>query len=119
VWSTVEGTPEKGATFAAWAKSAALAQAGAVGGKLVVTGYLDCRATSHNPEYEAGTQTIRPLAFVVAKSMKDRPGDTTFERRRFPQNEHIVALRRRYPDIEPYVGGAASRYMVMAAKGEA
>ena len=119
VWGTVEGAPQPGEKPDAFVKRAAREQAGAVVGKVGVVGFLECRATSHNPDHPVGTVRVRPFFLVGAKEVKDLGGRSTFERRRLPINEHLVALRRKYPEFEDYIGKASDLYAVWRAKGEA
>lgn len=117
-WFTVEGPIPAGQKADAWAKEAAKVQTGAVAGKVFVQGYLECRATSHNREFEAGAITIRPFLVVVAKKMGDIPEDSPHERRRLPINEYSREVRRQYAAFDEHVLAAIDRYLVMSRKGE-
>ena len=86
-------------------------------GEAELVGFFECKATSHNPEFEAGDLTVRPLYVISAKSVKDVPEGSAWERRRFPRNEYLAALRARYPELMDYLTLAFGRYAVMAAKG--
>lgn len=110
VWRTVEGAPEPGEGAAAFVKRAAREQTGAIPAQVNLVGFLECKATSHNPAHPAGTIRVRPLYILVAKSMKDLGPGSPFERRRLPLNEHMAALRHRYPELETYLGKAAGLY---------
>lgn len=100
-------------------KQAVKEQTGGTVDRAVVTGYLECRATSHNESTEAGSVSVRPLYVVVLKSIKDLGREAPYQRRRLPLNEYVAALRERYPEIRQYVSDAASEYVAMRARGEA
>ncbi len=117
-WGTVEGRPEPGEKPLAFVKRAAREQAGAVAAKLVLIGYLDCRATSHNPEHEAGTVRLRPLFVLAARTVRDLAKGSGYERRRLPLNQQIAALRTRYPELEDYFNKAANAYALLRGRGE-
>lgn len=116
-WGMVEG-PIEGETADAWLKREVPARTGATIGKTVLMGFFECRATSHNPEFEAGAITVRPFYIVAAKKVADLGEGSRWERRRLPLNEHIKAMRERYPELYDYVGQAADRYIEMRARGE-
>jgi ADP-ribose pyrophosphatase YjhB (NUDIX family) len=118
VWGTVEGTVE-GETPDAFVQRAVKEQMGATIRSLELLGFLECRATSHNEQFEAGFITVRPMYMVVAKSIDDLPADSAYEKRRLPMNEYMMALRGRYPELTDYFGQAGQRYAIMRAKGEA
>lgn len=117
-WWTVEGSLEPGETVEAWAKRAAQDQTGATAGKIVITGYLECRATSHNPDYEAGAIAVRPFLLIAAKSVDVVPEESGYERRRLPLNEYSTTLRRQYPAFDQHILAAIDRYLVMSRRGE-
>jgi hypothetical protein len=117
-WGTVEGAVNAGETFDAGVKRLCLEQAGATIKKVVVTGFLECKATSHNPNYPVGSIVVRPFTVALASKVDDLPDASPYQRRRLPTNEHMVAIRRHYPDFEKYLGQAGDTYFVMAAKGE-
>lgn len=117
-WLTVEGPVGDGETPEAWAKRAVKEQTGATADKLFVSGYLECKATSYNPSYEAGTVAVRPFYIVVAKSVGDVPDDSGYERRRMPLNEYTTTLRRQYAAFDEHITAAIDRYVVMSRKGE-
>jgi len=117
-WFTVEGPIAAGQKADAWAKEAAKAQTGAVAAKVLVQGYLECKATSHNPEFEAGAITIRPFLVVVAKKIGDIPEDSPYERRRLPINEYGREVRRQYAAFDEHVTAALDRYLIMLRRGE-
>lgn len=117
VWGTVECAP--GSVDAEEAlRKAAKEQTGATIDKAVLIGFLYCKATSLNPDFEAGAPTTRPIYILSAKKVDDIPAGSPFERRRLPINEHIKALRERYPEIGAYMAEAAEKYLVLQAKGE-
>lgn len=116
-WGMVEGSIE-GETADAWLKREVPARTGATIGKVVLLGFFECRATSHNADFEAGAITVRPFYLVSAKKVADLPEGSGYERRRLPLNEHLKALRQRYPELYDYVGQAADRYIEGRAKGE-
>lgn len=86
--------------------------------RIELIGFFECKATRHNSAYSAGELTVRPLYLIAAKKVEDLPDSSTYERRRFPLNEYMVALRARYPELLDYLGLAASRYAILRAKGE-
>lgn len=86
--------------------------------RIDLVGFLECKATRHNKEYEMGDITVRPLHVVTAKKASSTPPkDTGFERRRFPLNQYAVALRARYPELDDYIGKASLRYEIIRTKG--
>jgi hypothetical protein len=117
-WDALEGAIPAGTKPDAWLKSAARDRIGATLGKTVLIGYLECRATSHNPEFAAGTVTIRPFYAVAAKKVEDQPRDAGWERRRLPANEFSAYVRQRYPDIEEYLQKAIELVLIWKARGE-
>jgi hypothetical protein len=117
VWSTLEGSTE-GLASREFLKKAAMDQMGVTVGKSELIGYLECRATSHNPDYEPGAMTLRPLYIVSAKKVGDIPDGSAYQRRRLPMNEFGRALRGRYREIDDYVEKALDRYLILHAKGE-
>ena len=117
VWGTVEGAPE-GAGAEAYLKRAAIEQTGATIGRLDLVGFLYCKATSHNPDYQAGAATTRPIYVLVATKVDDIPDGSTFVRRRLPLNEHLMALRDRYYELAKHMTEASERYSIMRARGE-
>lgn len=118
-WGVLEGSFDEGETPDAWANRVAMEQAGATLARTELVGYLDCKATSHNPDHPAGTIRVRPIYLAVAKSIGDVPEETGYARRRLPFNEHARAIRDRYPELQGYLSKALDRYMVLRAKGEA
>lgn len=117
-WRTIETPVEKGTDPVAAVKNAAQLQTGAVAGKIVQLGFLECRATKLNPEYESGAISVQPVYLIAAKDMKDTPKDSPFERRRLPINEYAAAIRKRYPELSTYLALASEKFLVMKAKGE-
>jgi hypothetical protein len=117
-WGAVEGPVAGKETPAAFVKRAVLEQAGAAAGKAELVGYFDCKATSHNTDFPAGTRTVRPIYLFVATKMQDVGRGSAFERRRMPLNEFTKALRDHYPELQMTMTRAVDRYLVMQAKGE-
>jgi hypothetical protein len=117
-WGIAEGPLEPGEKPLAWVKRAALQQVGASGGQVELLGYLECRATTHNPDFAPGTVTIRPLYMVVAKTVKDIGKSSGYERRRLPLNEFGAAIRNRYPEIVECVVKTLDRYVILARTGQ-
>jgi hypothetical protein len=117
-WWAVEAAVAPGQKPEAALKEALKQQVGATAGKVVVSGYLECRATSHNAEYPAGAISVRPLYTVAAKRMQDVPEGSGYERRRMPINEYAALLRRQYEQMDQHFVEAIDRYIVMRAKGE-
>lgn len=117
-WGVIEG-PIGDQDVEGFLHAAARERMGATLSGIHLIGFLECRATSHNPEYKAGEVTVRPVYLTVASDIEDLPAESTYERRRLPQNEYIALLRQRYPEIIGYMEMAANKYGVMRAKGEA
>ena len=115
-WGTVEGRPETAEQPLACVKRATKEQTGAVAATVELIGYLECRATSHNREHKAGTARLRPFYVVAAKQVKDLGRGATHERRRVPLNQHMAAIRKRYPEFEDYFSKAASAYALLRAR---
>ncbi|MEP7216968.1 MAG: hypothetical protein ABI782_12005 [Anaerolineaceae bacterium] len=116
-WRTVEGAPN-GIAIETYLKQAAKEQTGATIGRLELVGFLYCKATSYNPDYEAGAATTRPIYVLVASKMNDVPDGSGFVRRRLPLNEYLMALRDRYPEIGKHMTEASEKYSIMQARGE-
>ncbi|HEX6032528.1 MAG TPA: NUDIX domain-containing protein [Tepidiformaceae bacterium] len=117
-WGTLEGAPAKGEKPDAALKRFAKEYANATAARVELIGYLDCKATSHNPDHPAGTRSVRPMYLFSAKQVKDLGRAAGYERRRLPMNEYMMALRQRYPEIDEYMGRAVERYLVLRARGE-
>ena len=117
-WGLVEG-PVGDMAAEAFVKSAAKERTGATIAKAELIGFFECKATRHNKEFEQGSITVRPLYLLIAKKVDDLPANSGFERRRFPFNEYMVAMRARHAELEEYLAMGANRYGVMRAKGEA
>lgn len=118
VWSLVEGNT--GDTPAAdWLTHALREQANATARLVSLIGFFECKATRLNTEYEQGALTVRPFYLVAAATVGDMPPGAKFERRRFPHNEYMVAMRARYAEFLDYLGAADHRYAILRAKGEA
>ncbi|MCC6382057.1 MAG: hypothetical protein IT304_06075 [Dehalococcoidia bacterium] len=118
-WGVVEGPLGTGEKPTAWVKRASQAQVGATLARVELIGYLECKATSHNPDFPAGTTTLRPVYLVVAKQVKNLPADSGYERRRLPLNEHATAIRARYPELDQYLLQTLDRFAVLRATGAA
>jgi len=117
-WDTLEGSPGPDKPDS-YLKRIAREHIGADTALAELIGYLDCRATSHNPEAPAGTRAVQGFYLVAARKVAPSPRNTAFERRRLPLNEFMQALRLRYPEFEEYMGKALERYVVLHARGEA
>lgn len=117
-WGTVEGDFNSGEAPAGWLKRALAEQANAVAGDTALIGYLECRATSHNPDFDLGAMTVRPLYRVAARQVKDMPSGAQFERRRLPMNEYTMAIRNHYPEVQAYLIQGIDGYVIRRAKGE-
>jgi hypothetical protein len=118
-WGMLEGEFSSVEKPEAFIKRAARERMGVVTGKVVLQGFLICKATSHNRDYPVGSTTLRPLYIVVGKQVGDVPKGSGYERRRLPMNEFGVMMRARYPEIEQYVADAFQHYAVLRSKGEA
>ncbi|MCC6385746.1 MAG: hypothetical protein IT302_00020 [Dehalococcoidia bacterium] len=117
-FGVVGGTFEAGEKPAAWLKRVVLEQTGATPGRTQLLGYFDCRATSHNPDYEAGAATVRPVYLVSAKAIKDLGAKSRFERRRMPMNEFAVEVRKRHPEVDAQLQAAINIHMTLHLRGE-
>lgn len=95
------------------------ARLGVTAARLVLIGFLECKATRHNASHPMGTVTVRPLYLAIAGEVGDVPPASEFQRRRLPMNEFMVALRARYPELDDHLQAAAAEYAVMRARGEA
>ena len=93
-------------------------QTGVTPGRIELLGYFDCRATSHNPDYEAGAATVRPVYLVSAKSIKDLGASSRYERRRMPMNEFAVEIRKRHPEVDSQLQTAINTHMTLFLRGE-
>ncbi|MEO8540437.1 MAG: hypothetical protein ABI577_11910 [bacterium] len=117
-WGMLEG--EIGtATVEDFLKSALKERMGGAPAKVELIGFFECKPTRHNTAFQPGDVVLRPLYLIVAKTVNDLPDGSGYERRRFPLNEYLVALRARYPELLDYIGLATNRYGVLRAKGEA
>jgi hypothetical protein len=117
-WGTVEGPTEPGKPES-FLKTAIKAQTGATPAHTELIGFFECRATSHNPDFEKDAITVRPLYLAVAKSVGDLGPGAAYEKRRLPLNEYTRAIRDRYTEIEEQMQMACQRYAVLRARGEA
>lgn len=113
-----EGERNQGEKPLAFAKRIAAEQTGVTSPRVELIGYLDCKATSHNPDFEAGAITVRPVYLVSGKSVKDLGPSSPFERRRMPLNEWAKAVRDRYPDLIRYLQKAVDRHTILHLRGE-
>jgi hypothetical protein len=118
-WGVAEGAVLANESPEAFAKRAAAEQAGAVAGKAHLIGFFECRATSHNPDFEAGVTTVRPIYLFAATKLKDLGREAGFERRRLPLNEFAKTLRASYPELNESITATLDRYLVLQARGEA
>lgn len=118
-WGTVQGDLEPGEQPEAFVKRAALEQTGAVIKSTHLVGFLECKATRYNPNFEAGQVTVQPLYLAVARTVKDVPEGSPYQRRRLPMNEFMRALRVAHPELERYLSEAGQKYAVLRAKGKA
>lgn len=116
-WGALEVTMALGDDPAAAVAAAASERTGAVVAQTVLVGFLECRATSHNPDFPVGTTTVRPLYVVVAQEVGDLPEGSPWERRRFLIADYLRALRTRYPELDAYFGLAGQRYLVLRSHG--
>jgi ADP-ribose pyrophosphatase YjhB (NUDIX family) len=114
-WRTVEGHLQPGETPEDFVKRGCYEMTGANIRHVDLLGFLECKATSHNQEFQAGTITVRPIYVAVASSIDDVPDDSGYERRRLRLNEHSRALRVRYPELDEHMLKAAQRYAVLTA----
>jgi hypothetical protein len=119
VWSTLEASPNEGEKFDPFIKRTLTEQAGATLKRLAVTGYLDCKATSHNPGAPAGTRVVQPLVIAIASAVKDQRPGAKYMRRRLPANEYVELIRKRYHEYGAYFGDAISTNLIRHARGEA
>ncbi len=117
-WGTLETDAEAGESVEAMVTRAISEQTGATLKTHIVTGYLDCKATSHNPDYAVGSRVARPMVVAVASEIADQRPGSKFMRRRLPANEYIATLRKKYPEFQGYFGDATNRYLIMHARGE-
>lgn len=115
-WGALEVSMALGEDPAAVVAASARERMGAIVAQTVLVGLLECRATSHNPDFPVGTTTVRPLYLVVAKEMGDLPEGSPWERRRFPIADYLRALRARYPELDAYFGLAGQRYLVLRSQ---
>ncbi len=117
IWSTVEGARRADEAPEGCVKRMAAEQAGVVTAAVRLIGFYECRATTHNPDFPAGTVTVRPIYLVVAKKLSEMGKDALFERRRLPMNEHARALRERYPELNESIVRTVDQYAVLKARG--
>lgn len=118
-WRTVEGDVQNDEDIDSFLARTVYEQMGIRIKKSELVGFLECKATTRNPNFEAGAITVRPLYIVVAGEIEDVPEESGYERRRMILRDHSTALRRHYPEIDEYINKAIQRYQVIYAKGEA
>lgn len=118
-WGTIEMKPNEGEKLDDFVKRVLSEEFGATLKTHIVTGYLDCKATSHNPDYPAGTRTLRPMVIASASEMADQRPNAKYARRRLPANEYIAMMRQKYPELQAYFGDAINQYLILNARGEA
>ena len=117
VWAAID-SETGGEDPETWLRREVPARTGLGIGKLILTGFLECRPTKFN-DAPKGTIQLRPLYIVIADTVENVPATSTFERRRVILNEYLAAMRNRYPEIRSYMEKAHDRYLTMRAKGEA
>jgi ADP-ribose pyrophosphatase YjhB (NUDIX family) len=117
-WRTVEGDLKEGETPEDFVRRASYEMTGAKVEHIELVGFLECKATSQNKDFPAGSITVRPIYIAAAKAVEDVPDDSGFERRRLRLNEHSKAIRDRYPEIDDYMVKAMQRYAVLQASGQ-
>lgn len=117
-WEMLEGEVG-GGTAEEFLTKALKERIGGTVARIDMVGFFECKPTRHNTAFKADAVTVRPMYVVVAKKVVDLPASSNFERRRFPLNEYMVALRARYPELADAVGLATNRYGVLRARGEA
>jgi ADP-ribose pyrophosphatase YjhB (NUDIX family) len=115
-WGIVEGHLDGNETPEQFVHRAAKEQTGATIESVHLVGFLECKATSHNPNFQAGDVTVQPLYVAIAKEIGDIPEDSPYERRRMPINEFMRAIRARHREIERYLNDAGQRYAVLQSK---
>ncbi len=114
-WGIAEGYLEPGESVEDCVTRTALEQTGAKLASSHLIGFLECKATSHNPNFSAGDMTVQPLYVGVASEVGDIPDGAPYERRRMPMNEFMRAIRIRHREIERYLNDAGQRYAVLRA----
>lgn len=117
-WEMFEGAVGEGEA-SEFVERELAARLGVTAARLVLIGFLECKATRHNASHPMGTVTVRPLYLAIAGEVGDVPPASEFQRRRLPMNEFMVALRARYPELDDHLQAAAAEYAVMRARGEA
>lgn len=118
-WGALEVSVALGEDPAAAVASAAQERVGARSLQTVLVGFLECKATTQNPDFPVGTITVRPIYLVVAAEIGDLPEGSPWERRRFPIADYLRVLRTRYPELDAYLGEAGQRYLVLRSAGRA
>ena len=115
-WGIVEGGLEPGETVEQFVNRAVREQTGMELASSHLVGFLECKATSHNPNFAAGDITVQPLYVGIGDEIGDIPEGSPYERRRMPINEFMRAIRARHREIERYLNDAGQRYAVLRAK---
>jgi hypothetical protein len=118
-YGIAEGTFVEGEQPEAFAARLAAEQVGALEPRVELIGYLDCKATSYNPDFPPGANTVRPIYLVSGKRIEDLGEASPFERRRLPLNEFAKAVRDRHPDLYRYLQKAVDRHTILHLRGEA
>lgn len=118
-WGTIEDAPNDGEDVEAFVTRVTAEHAGATLRLQEISGFLDCKATSHNPNYPVGSRVARPLIIAAASEMEDQRPGGKYMRRRLPANEYIAIIRKKYPELQGYMGDAINRYLILNARGEA
>lgn len=118
-WSIVEGNLAEGETPEDFVVRASFERTGARVKTTRLFGFFECKATSLNPDYPAGTVTVQPFYIAVAEDVEDVPDESGYERRRLPLNEFNKLIRARYPQSDLYLQMGTQAYTVMLARGEA
>ncbi len=118
VWQSIEGEALAGEKAEPALKRLLKERMAATLARAELMGYLECRATSFHPDLSAGSVSVQPIYLAVAKTVGNMPAASDWERRRFPLNEHVAALRLRYPQFEEYFAMAIQRYAVLQSRGE-
>lgn len=117
-WEMLEGEVGE-ATPEDFLKKALKERMGGTPARIDLVGFFECKPTRHNTDFKPDAVTVRPMYVVVAKKITDLTAASPYERRRFPMNEYLVALRARYPELADAIGLAANHYGVLRAKGQA
>lgn len=117
-WGVVEGNFREGETAEEFVSRSAHEQTGANISQTLLIGYLDCRATSNNEQYENHFRGIRPMYVAVAKEVGPVPESSDYHRRRLPMNQFQNALRKRYVLLSDHFAKGLSRYTILERTGK-